>query len=788
MRKTGIGRGWISLLILVLQVMAIMAWAGDPGKGRTGTMTKPVPLVQKIPGPAEVRKPARTGALLPDLVVKQVRIVRDRLQVVLVNQGKGRIPDALLARLRVRVVIGGKARSLGLAPGGTLGRPGGSASCLLRLAPEEKGLQVLVEADAGRVVREANEANNRGIIPASRSSGPSPGAAPGKSMRAATKPARSGGPVPVPVRSVPPQAVIDQVVLVRSTIRVVLRNPSARRLDMNRLRSARLVLAAGTRHGSWSLARFSRLADLARPGGRLMVDTGIRLEAPVRVIVRLEQGGRSLRKVAMLKPPVLRQGTRDESGKDSAPLVRGSQVPVTGTGKGAAGKIGARLRAGTGVVPPPMAHPGPASPQPGQEEERRAALMITGGSLIPEHPRAGQTTVLRLMVRNVGQVETPYPCRVVVERAVAGNGGLEPLPGRTVKVTGAQTPSLPLIKPGRTATLDVAMVIPDPGHYLLLCRLFTFPDRPLPPGTAQVRRAGEGLTLPLFVDPATSEPGAQAVDLVLEDLRRNEQGRLVLVMRNRSVSSAVRVPEAAFAASLVQVVIHHPGRADRTVLLSLTTADPNGLLRAALPPSVMQAVVSFVWPTRDAAHPNGISPDELEGSTVEAIINTNGSIREYDQGNNRLQRSFSLGDGAAPDLVVCVPKIFKVQTGVEYALPIAVWNRGAAPAVSTRLQMQVLRGGDVPVTTLYEVPALEPGESRMVTELHSTMREAGTMRYLLRLDANDTVDEGVAGERNNVIRAAVVGDGSPHPEEYLAYQIRYQRICSDHPEAAVPVP
>ncbi len=795
MNRYGVPLIWIGMMVcLVFQT----------GNGLGAEMQKrsgpPVPPVKPITRPAPVRPPDRPASRvqptftsqsrresLPDLVVERIWLEQGRVAFQLANRGRGPIPGKEFARSQVTVACGTQRKILGLRtaadPGMVIVQPGSSVTVRTGFEPASRkkirACTVTVAADSNRVIREQNEGNN------SRTLAPRP-----TSLVSATSTQAKTRTAKRTVRSVAKNLpktlslVITRIFPEHGTLRVQFRNDSRQQLDQRSLSATRLVVRMKEQHRSWPLTRFKGWQRLALPGATLVVDTGLRPEKSVQVVVRLEQGTRIARKTALIHLPGVKTGavgglagTGRKSPVPDARQQHTATVPAVRIAKMTAPPDSV---AGGGTVPGRLYEP--AGPQTDSDAAYRPNLKIMTFSVQPATPRALTDAVtFRVGVRNFGDSSTETPCtlRLGVMNSYPP-GDEQPL---LSSVLTTPTPAsvdennIPVLGPGEEQTVTVPMRLHAGGQfrpfffhngwYMVSARAIC-PSEGDDPHSNGFWDRGSRAHLLVQVDPAPGQDNP--ADLVLDDLARTTNNRLKLIMRNNSTRTDLDLSQAT-----VRLVIRKGDQVvSRTV--PMDRIDTRGYLLA----SGGGGRLAWLWPDHQTEPEWGIDPDLINGAEVTVALNWNRAIFEENYDNNVAFRVF---EARYPDLVICHDKYVFIQPRERNLFSVKVKNIGTARYTGHGEMILEMEGKGY---VQRGIPALGPGEEREVFWSEYYWLTSGKSHFTLTVDSLNRVDEGADGEQNNILRGIV--DRSYDDSQYWPAHVRDRPICSNDPTAAVPVP
>jgi hypothetical protein len=149
-----------------------------------------------------------------------------------------------------------------------------------------------------------------------------------------------------------------------------------------------------------------------------------------------------------------------------------------------------------------------------------------------------------------------------------------------------------------------------------------------------------------------------------------------------------------------------------------------------------------------------------------------GEVMDPFQGNNSDTHMFTV-EPPLPDLVVCMKKRNHVRPPGSFTFPVTVKNIGHAESAPTRLKFWVSGNG----SRHYDVRALQPGESaRPQRTLYWGPLVAGRNTFEVFVDESEQIPK-LRNDNNNLLGLIVKGK----------YGSSSEIICSDHPDAGIPI-
>ncbi|NNE99515.1 MAG: hypothetical protein HKN25_10900 [Pyrinomonadaceae bacterium] len=369
--------------------------------------------------------------------------------------------------------------------------------------------------------------------------------------------------------------------------------------------------------------------------------------------------------------------------------------------------------------------------------QAEAVLTVVKAEIVPDFPQPGGYVKVNFTVRNIGDSAVPGRASLGVDIYSCNKNGAR-VSGDNVKAIPWYTNNINPLPPSASQVISVSVKLNKEGYHTASAVIISEGY------TIDQLRVVEGDNKKMFY---VSRPA----DLVLESVRLNHQGRLILRMYNAGAA----IPDEYYETSRIRVKV-----ASGTYTMPLRRAAGRSI---QLPgKSGFMGIPkrhTYTWkPTGESGF---TLPPNLQHK-VEANIDYNQSILD----NKRFNNSKTVWVGGKPDLVVCFKKFNHNRPHRNAWYPPVVKNIGYARSKASRLRFWIKDDG----TKTYRIPPLDPGQEYKGVRRRVYWIRTKSHRFRLTADFGKDVDE--LAETNNIIEGVItVGK----------YGNNSRTLCSDAP-------
>jgi hypothetical protein len=360
-----------------------------------------------------------------------------------------------------------------------------------------------------------------------------------------------------------------------------------------------------------------------------------------------------------------------------------------------------------------------------------AVLKITKAEIIPDFPQPEGYITAKFTVKNIGDRAVPGQSSLGVEIFSSGRNGSR-IAGDFVKAIPWYSNNINPLPPNASQVISAVAKLNKEGYHTASAVIISEGY------TIDQLRVAEGINKKVFY---VSRPA----DLVLESIRLNQQGRLVLGIYNAGAA----IPDEHFQTAMIQVkvaagIFTVPLGNNATKLLQ--KPHRRGF------PGIIAERVNYIWPATGA---NGIVLSPTLQNKVEANIDYNQGILD----NKRFNNKKTVWVGGKADLVVCFKKFNHNRPNRNAYYPPVVKNIGYARSKASKLRFWIKDDG----VKTYNIPPLDPGQEYRGVQRRVYWIRVKSHRFHLIADYTNTVEE--IGENNNIIEGTITvgkyGNNSP---------------------------